>query len=147
MSRPLLLIFPRARTTALSASRLRRTAYAPVAIRSPQRDASSSKKPKNISLEQPDKFRPPSHPSRLVKSRSRGTSLNGAYNQSSTEAERDAQRDRRYPHTFPNPGTIAHRILTNRRGHIGVALVSRWANCHIEARLTVSRAFLFSSPV
>lgn len=127
MSRPLLLSFTRVKTTALSAGRLRPSAFPPIAVRARQRDASSSDKPKipkNISLEQPDKFRPPSHPSRLVKGRSRGSTFNGAYNQSSTEAERDAQRDRRYPHTFPNQGTFAHRVLTNRRGHIGVALVS-----------------------
>ena len=88
-----------------------------------RRYASATDGSKPIVLGQPDKFRPPSHPARLVKSRARGGTFNGAYNQSSTESEREAQRARRYPHTFPNEGTLAHSLLTNRSLHLMITMV------------------------
>jgi hypothetical protein len=95
-------------------------------FRRPQHRSASTKDPsKSIVLEKPDKFRPPSHPSRLVNSRSRGSTFNGAYNQSSTASEQAAQKTRKYPHMFPEEGTLAYRILTNKNGHVNLALVSR----------------------
>jgi hypothetical protein len=96
-------------------------------FRRPQhRSASTRDQSKPIVLEKPDKFRPPSHPSKLVKPRGRASSYNGAYNQSSTASEREAQRTRRYPHTFPEKGTWAYSMLTNRTVHSFVTMVSRW---------------------
>ena len=95
-----------------------------------QQRHSSSKIPspsnsKPIVLEQPDQFRPPSHPSRLIKPRGRasGGTYNGAYNQSSTTAEREGQRNKRYPHMFPDEGTLAHSLLTNKMLHVLIAMV------------------------
>ena len=82
---------------------------------------SSSSNSKPIVLEQPDQFRPPSHPQRLVKSRGRTT--HGAYNQTSTNEERDTQRHKRYPHTFPNEGTLMHKFLTSRKYHVFITMV------------------------
>lgn len=121
-------VFPRlvsVNANPLQAVRLRQL-NASFFARPQSRQASSTKEPKskNISLEQPDKFRPPSHAPRLVKGRSRGSTFNGAYNQSSTTAEQDAQRNKRYPHMFPDEGTLAHRIITNRLLHVFMAIVS-----------------------
>lgn len=88
-----------------------------------QQTSSSSSKP--IVLDQPDKFRPPSHASRL-KARST-TAMYGAgsaYNQGMTGAEREASRQKRYPHMFPNEGTTLHWFLTTRWVHVTITLVS-----------------------
>jgi hypothetical protein len=86
---------------------------------SSQRHASSTAiPPKTIVLEKPDKFRPPSHPQRLNRKPPRqypGPPL--------SEAERQAQRTRRYPHMFPNEGTPLHWFLTNRWIHLCISLV------------------------
>ena len=74
---------------------------------------------KPIVLDKPDKFRPPSHPQRLPRGRPRTT----GYNQASTAKEQESQRTRRYPHTFPNEGTVMHRFLTNRRIHLFITVV------------------------
>jgi hypothetical protein len=124
MSRPLLLSFSKARSAALPITSVRKPVLTATVVRVQQREASSTNSSKHISLEQPDKFRPPSHASRLVKGRSRGSTFNGAYNQSSTDAERDAQRHRKYPHMFPDEGTLAYRVLTNRNGHVLLSIVS-----------------------
>ena len=77
---------------------------------------------KPIVLDKPDKFRPPSHPQRLVRGRPRPS----GYNQASTAKEQETQRTKRYPHTFPNEGTVMHRFLTNRRIHLFITVV-----CHL----------------
>lgn len=77
----------------------------------------SSEKP--IVLEKPNKFRPPSHPARLnarrVPRQYPGPPI--------SEAEREAQATRRYPHTFPNKGTPMHWFLTNKYIHVWITLV------------------------
>ena len=90
------------------------------------RHASSTAPPpdKAIVLEQPDKFRPPSHPQRLVRGRSRPNTFGSGYNQSSTRKEQEVQKTKRYPHTFPNEGTVMHKFLTNRKWHLFITLVS-----------------------
>ena len=88
---------------------------------SQRRNASSTTTDPNkpIVLDKPDKFRPPSHPQRLPRGRPR----TGGYNQASTAKEQESQRTRRYPHTFPNEGTVMHRFLTNRRIHLFITVV------------------------
>lgn len=70
-------------------------------------------------LEKPDKFRPPSHPSRLnarrVPRHYQGPPL--------PEAEKEAQMTRKYPHMFPNEGTRMHWFLTNKSIHLWISLV------------------------
>ncbi|CAK1356273.1 unnamed protein product [Cercospora beticola] len=80
----------------------------------PVRYASSEKPtpPKPRVLEKPDKFRPPSHPSRL-KSKTRYT-----YGPDLTQA----QKTRRYPHMMPPEGTFLHWFLTNRTIHLWISL-------------------------
>jgi hypothetical protein len=93
----------------------------------PRRYASAStSNSKPIVLEQPDKFRPPSHPQRRV----RGRIGQGAYNQTSTPGEREAQTTRKYPHTFPNEGTFLHWFLTNKAIHLWIALVCTFPPFH-----------------
>lgn len=89
---------------------------------SSRRHASSTIPPsKPIVLEQPDKFRPPSHPQRIVPRRpGRG---GGAYNQASTPREREDQKTRKYPHMFPNEGTFMHWFLMNKAIHLWITLV------------------------
>src|SRR5271170_7428837 len=82
------------------------------------RHASTEAPPKTIVLEQPDKFRPPSHPQRLNRRAPRqypGPPL--------SEAERKAQKTKRYPHMFPNEGTFMHWFLTNRWLHLFITVV------------------------
>jgi hypothetical protein len=100
------------------------TVFCPAPIRSlPRfrlsvRHASTTAPPKTIVLEQPDKFRPPSHPQRLNRRAPRqypGPPL--------SEAERKAQKTKRYPHMFPNEGTFMHWFLTNRWLHLFITVV------------------------
>ncbi|RMD44587.1 hypothetical protein DV735_g498, partial [Chaetothyriales sp. CBS 134920] len=93
------------------------------ASRISRRPASSTAHPPDrpIVLEQPDKFRPPSHPARLVKNK-RPNTFGSGYNQSSTAKEQAEQKTRRYPHTFPNEGTVMHKLLTNRSLHVFISL-------------------------
>lgn len=73
--------------------------------------------PKPRVLEQPDKFRPPSHPARLrPKPRYTGPPL--------SEHERQAQTKRQYPHMMPPEGTFMHWFLTDRWVHAFISLVS-----------------------
>lgn len=83
--------------------------------------SSSSGGSKPIVLEQPDKFRPPSHPARLNRAR---RPTGGAYNQGPTEQEREKQKTRTYPHMFPNQGTFLHWFLTDRWIHLWITMVS-----------------------
>jgi hypothetical protein len=74
---------------------------------------------KPIVLEQPDKFRPPSHPARLnarrVPRHYPGPPI--------PAAEKAAQATRKYPHTFPSEGTRMHWFLTNKWVHLWISLV------------------------
>lgn len=87
----------------------------------PPPPASAADGSKPIVLEQPDKFRPPSHPQRL---NTRRRFQPAAYNQGATRAEREQQKTRSYPHTFPNQGTFMHWFLTNRMIHLWITMVS-----------------------
>ncbi|KAI5370484.1 hypothetical protein Slin14017_G013630 [Septoria linicola] len=68
--------------------------------------------PKPRVLEKPDKFRPPSHPSRL-RSKTRYT-----YGPDLTQS----QKTKRYPHMMPPEGTFMHWFLTNRTIHLWISL-------------------------
>jgi hypothetical protein len=82
--------------------------------------------PKHTVLEQPDKFRPPSHPAKFVRLRKGGYG-GGAYNQQSNVREKEAQKRRSYPHMFPEEGTWGHWVLTSRVLHVCFTIVSfKW---------------------
>lgn len=74
---------------------------------------------KPLVLDKPDKFRPPSHPTRLNARRMPryypGPPI--------PEAEKQAQAKRKYPHTFPKQGTRMHWFLTNKYVHVWISLV------------------------
>ena len=75
-------------------------------------------------LEKPDKFRPPSHPQRLVTPVARtpsGQPLN--YGPRLSSAEREAQNKKQYPNMFPPEGTVMFKFLTSRWIHIWIAMV------------------------
>ncbi|KAI1612875.1 hypothetical protein EDD36DRAFT_248007 [Exophiala viscosa] len=90
-----------------------------------------------IVLEQPDKFRPPSHPSRLAARR-----RPAAYNQGSTEQEKEHQKTRTYPHMFPEKGSFMHWFLTDRWIHIWITM----GTLTILAFITLTQTFLKTSP-
>ncbi|EHY60346.1 hypothetical protein HRR83_000107 [Exophiala dermatitidis] len=92
---------------------------------------------KPIVLEQPDKFRPPSHPSRLNARR-----VPRAYNQAATTEEKQQQKTRRYPHMFPNEGTFMHWFLTDRKIHIWITM----GTLTILAIITMTETFVKTSP-
>jgi hypothetical protein len=74
--------------------------------------------PKPRVLEQPDRFRPPSHPQRIrPKPRYAGPPL--------SEHERQAQTTRQYPHMMPPEGTFLHWFLKDRVVHVFITMVSR----------------------
>ncbi|KIV83326.1 hypothetical protein PV11_05360 [Exophiala sideris] len=105
------------------------------------RAASTTTPPPNskgpIVLEQPDKFRPPSHPSRLAARR-----RPAAYNQGSTEQEKEQQKTRTYPHMFPQKGSFMHWFLTDRWIHIWITM----GTLTILAFITLTQTFLKTSP-
>ncbi|RMZ89766.1 hypothetical protein DV736_g3014, partial [Chaetothyriales sp. CBS 134916] len=108
-----------------------------------RRPASSTAHPpdKPIVLEQPDKFRPPSHPSRLVRG-TRPNTFGSGYNQTSTAKEQAEQKTRRYPHTFPNQGTVMYKFLTNRSLHVFITL----GTLTILACISLITTFTHTSP-
>jgi hypothetical protein len=73
--------------------------------------------PKVPILEKPAKFNPPSHGSKLPKARPQYTGP------PLSEAQRAAQKTKRYPHTMPNEGTFVHWFLNNRSIHTYITLV------------------------
>lgn len=133
-----LTVLPAARTHALTMAALR-TSLAPsaFALHSRQfqrflalpvgvRYASSVPPPKPRLLEKPERFNPPSHPSRLrSKHRSYGAPL--------AEAERRAQKTRSYPHMMPAEGTFTYWFLTNRKIHLWISIV------RVAPRTTIER--------
>lgn len=78
--------------------------------------------PKPRLLEKPERFNPPSHPSRL-RSKPR------AYTVPLSEAERQAQKTRRYPHMMPPEGSFMYWFLTNKLVHVWITFVC--SICHI----------------
>ncbi|KAL1989727.1 hypothetical protein VTN49DRAFT_6924 [Thermomyces lanuginosus] len=77
-------------------------------------------------LEKPDKFRPPSHPSRRVVQLRNGKLVNPApYNYPGpplSAKEKEEQKTKRYPHMFPPEGTVMHKFLTTRWIHAWIAM-------------------------
>lgn len=73
--------------------------------------------PKVPVLEKPERFNPPSHGARLPNARLQysGPPL--------SEAQRAAQKTKRYPNMMPNEGTFLHWFLNNRSIHIYITLV------------------------
>lgn len=105
-----------------------------------------------IVLEKPDRFRPPSHPARRV------TRTPRHYGPALTDAEIEAQKTKRYPHTFPADGTVMHKFLTNRSVHVYITLgvlltFAFWAflldfhNKNKYPDLLPPRSMLLSNPV
>ncbi|KAF4556971.1 Hypothetical protein D9617_1g088530 [Elsinoe fawcettii] len=86
------------------------------ASRAPSRAASTIKPIKARVLEQPDKFRPPSHPARLrnAKPAYPGPPL--------SQKEVAAQKTRQYPHMMPPEGSFMHKFLTSRGLHTFITL-------------------------
>ncbi len=69
-------------------------------------------------LEKPTKFNPPSHPARLNRPPPRqfpGPPL--------SDAQKAAQKTKKYPHMMPAEGTFMHWFLTNRSIHVWITLV------------------------
>ena len=85
-------------------------------------NGSSSGKP--IVLEQPDKFRPPSHPSTLTRRKKRNSSLYHYYGRNLSKEEKQELDSKQYPYMFPPQGSFTHWFLTNRSIHLWIAFVS-----------------------
>lgn len=78
--------------------------------------ASTTPPPKPRVLEKPERFNPPSHPSRIrAKPKYYGPDL--------SEHERRAQKTRQYPHMMPPEGSFMHWFLTDRTVHLWITLV------------------------
>jgi len=77
-----------------------------------------------VVLEQPDKFRPPSHASKLNARSTLGPSGSGAsFNQGMNEKEKAKSKQRKYPNMFPSPGTWMYWFLTTKVVHYFTTLV------------------------
>lgn len=77
-------------------------------------------------LEQPDKFRPPSHPARRVVQTRNGRVAGGPVNYPGprlSEQEKEEKKTRQYPHMFPPEGTVMFNFLTSRWIHVWIAMV------------------------
>ncbi|KAK5120550.1 hypothetical protein LTR85_006206 [Meristemomyces frigidus] len=79
------------------------------------RHQSSSPPPKPRVLEKPERFNPPSHPSRI-------RSKPKYYGPDLSEHERRAQKTRQYPHMMPPEGSFMHWFLTDRTVHLYITL-------------------------
>ncbi|TKX22364.1 hypothetical protein C1H76_5472 [Elsinoe australis] len=92
------------------------TQHGPSSLRIPSRAASTAKPIKARVLEQPDKFRPPSHPAKLRTNRPAypGPSL--------SQQEKESQKRKQYPHMMPPEGTFMHKFLTSRSLHTWITL-------------------------
>ncbi|KAK4507715.1 hypothetical protein PRZ48_001450 [Zasmidium cellare] len=77
------------------------------------RHASTTPPPKPRVLEKPDKFRPPSHPSRI---RSKPKYNYGP------ELTQEQRTKKQYPHMMPPEGTFLHWFLTNRSIHVWISM-------------------------
>ncbi|KAB8076652.1 hypothetical protein BDV29DRAFT_83206 [Aspergillus leporis] len=89
-----------------------------------RRCASDNRKPRV--LEQPDKFRPPSHPARRVVQTRNGKIIGrepvNYPGPKLSEKEKEEQKHRQYPNMFPPEGTVMYKFLTNRWIHIWIAM-------------------------
>lgn len=90
------------------------------------RHSTTSSKPIPIKarvLEQPDKFRPPSHASKRTarKNTYPGPPL--------SDNEKTAQKSKQYPHMMPPSGTFMHWFLTSRLLHTWISLVRLTFDC------------------
>lgn len=109
---------------------------------SSSRHASTSKaKPSSTVLAKPDRFNPPSHPSKLVKS-----APIRQYGPAVTEDQKQVHRSKQYPHSAPPKGSFMDRFIHNRVLHTMIALV-RLPNLLVDLKLTKSAgcAFIFRS--
>lgn len=92
-----------------------------------KKEDATTTKDKQILLEKPDKFRPPSHPARRVLQTRNGRLVNpGPINYPGpklSEKEKEELKHRRYPHMFPPEGTVMFKFLTNRWIHVWIAMV------------------------
>ncbi|KAK4547468.1 hypothetical protein LTR36_001124 [Oleoguttula mirabilis] len=79
------------------------------------RYASTFPPPKPRLLEKPERFNPPSHPSRI-------RSKPKYYGPDLSAHERRAQKTRQYPHMMPPEGSFMHWFLTNRTLHLYITL-------------------------
>ncbi|KAL2794689.1 hypothetical protein BJX66DRAFT_191247 [Aspergillus keveii] len=113
---------PTSRT--LLALSTRHTTNAATKLQQTSRRCASST-PKDIgkqrTLEQPDKFRPPSHPARRVVQTRNGRVVNYPGPKLS-EKEEAEQKTRQYPNMFPPEGTVMFSFLTSRWIHIWIAM-------------------------
>lgn len=124
-------LLPRGLPTARTLRTLQRQQHIGLTNRAPRQCFSSSSpvsKAKNVdksrTLGQPDKFRPPSHPQRLVnpaRTAPSGQPIN--YGPRLTAEQREAQNKKQYPNMFPPEGTVMHKFLTNRWIHVWIAMV------------------------
>ncbi|KAJ5688719.1 hypothetical protein N7462_003111 [Penicillium macrosclerotiorum] len=73
-------------------------------------------------LAQPDKFRPPSHPQRIVNPRTTPTGQPVNYGPRLTAEQREAQNRKQYPNMFPPEGTVMFKFLTSRWIHVWIAM-------------------------
>jgi hypothetical protein len=82
--------------------------------------------PKPRVLAKPDRFRPPSHPQRIVPPSPKGVPAGQPfeYGPRTTEKERIEQSKTQYPGMFPPEGTVMHRFLTSKWIHVWIAMVS-----------------------
>ncbi|KAF2763731.1 hypothetical protein EJ03DRAFT_57829 [Teratosphaeria nubilosa] len=76
----------------------------------------STTPPKPRVLAKPERFNPPSHPSRI---RSRQPKY---YGPALSEEQKRAQQTKQYPHMMPPEGTFMHSFLTNRSIHLYFSL-------------------------
>lgn len=103
------------------------TQFARNASSSSSKDSQPPQSPpkKGIVLEQPDKFRPPSHGARRnAKSTTNMYGGGAAYNQGMTAKEFEASKSKKYPNMFPQEGTKMHWFLTTRWIHVTLTMVS-----------------------
>ena len=73
---------------------------------------------KQLVLERPDKFRPPSHGRRLKEQVPRN------YGPELTKEQKVEQKTKQYPNMFPPEGTFMHWFLTNNTIHTCITIVS-----------------------
>lgn len=127
-------LLPRGLPTARTLRTLQQTQYASHGSKASTRRCFSetrsvAARPKRITdksrvLSQPDKFRPPSHPQRLVNpARTSPTGQPVNYGRALSAEERAAQDKKQYPNMFPPEGTVMYKFLTSRWIHIWIAMV------------------------
>lgn len=111
------------RTTKTTTTKHSSSAFSTIA----SRRSSATDEGKARVLAQPDKFRPPSHPSRRVL-QTRNGKLTAPpvyqYGPSLTEKEKEEMAKKKYPNMFPPEGTVMHKFLTSRWIHVWIAMVS-----------------------